>query len=147
MVLGYQDDENYLYGMVNRQANSTQIFVVQNGVRSALTSGSVIKLNDNNMHWMEMTRMGDTVSLIWDGAVAAQATTKLFPTGKVGIGSYNDAVYFDQITAACWSNCLGKKCGDDGCGNSCGSCDDSELCTDDFCKGGACVHNNNTQSY
>jgi len=30
-------------------------------------------------------------------------------------------------------NCLGKECGDDGCGGSCGACGDDELCIDDMC--------------
>ena len=33
----------------------------------------------------------------------------------------------------CVSDCAGKQCGDDGCGSSCGSCNDSSPCTDDLC--------------
>ena len=28
----------------------------------------------------------------------------------------------------CTPNCDGKKCGDDGCGGSCGKCDDGQVC-------------------
>lgn len=36
-------------------------------------------------------------------------------------------------------SCKGKQCGDDGCGGSCGECDDHIACTDDSCVQGKCV--------
>ncbi len=33
----------------------------------------------------------------------------------------------------CTSNCLGKECGDDGCGGDCGSCIDNKFCSDYVC--------------
>ncbi|MGC4118188.1 MAG: lamin tail domain-containing protein [Myxococcales bacterium] len=42
--------------------------------------------------------------------------------------------------AACTPSCGTRVCGDDGCGGSCGSCDDGSLCTTDSCDGnGQCV--------
>ncbi|HQP95124.1 MAG TPA: M6 family metalloprotease domain-containing protein [Myxococcota bacterium] len=38
-------------------------------------------------------------------------------------------------------DCIGVECGDDGCGGSCGSCDDRNPCTDDQCIEGRCVFN------
>ena len=35
----------------------------------------------------------------------------------------------------CQPMCAGKECGDDGCGSTCGECDDGNPCTDDVCKG------------
>lgn len=35
-------------------------------------------------------------------------------------------------------DCIGQECGDDGCGGSCGSCDDHNPCTEDQCVDGAC---------
>ncbi len=32
----------------------------------------------------------------------------------------------------CIANCAGKQCGDDGCGGSCGSCDDGYLCNENY---------------
>lgn len=38
----------------------------------------------------------------------------------------------------CVPDCLGKACGDDGCGGVCGSCDDGRDCTNDTCFEGEC---------
>jgi hypothetical protein len=47
------------------------------------------------------------------------------------------------LTCECIPNCqaLGRVCGDDGCGGSCGGCDDGFECTDDACNNetGQCV--------
>jgi len=42
----------------------------------------------------------------------------------------------------CVPDCQGKDCGDDGCGGSCGGCDDGNLCTTDSCDEvtGQCGH-------
>jgi uncharacterized protein (TIGR03382 family) len=41
---------------------------------------------------------------------------------------------------ACAPSCAGLSCGDDGCGGTCGGCDDADPCTDDTCDAGACLH-------
>jgi len=48
------------------------------------------------------------------------------------------------VTCACIPICNPPACGDDGCGGSCGTCDDSNVCTDDACVAGVCVFTNNT---
>ncbi len=40
---------------------------------------------------------------------------------------------------SCVPDCTGKDCGSDGCGGSCGQCDDGVFCTEDSCEDGACV--------
>lgn len=48
------------------------------------------------------------------------------------------------ICEFCSPNCTGKDCGDDGCGGSCGSCDDGADCTTDSCTAsGACLFSPN----
>ena len=39
----------------------------------------------------------------------------------------------------CYPDCFGKMCGDDGCGGSCGDCDDDNVCTTDSCNAGLYV--------
>lgn len=39
----------------------------------------------------------------------------------------------------CVSDCAGKVCGDDGCGNSCGTCDSGFLCSNNQCIEDVCV--------
>ncbi|MDD5193465.1 MAG: hypothetical protein PHF67_02660 [Candidatus Nanoarchaeia archaeon] len=45
-------------------------------------------------------------------------------------------------SCACTPDCTGKVCGDDGCGGSCGSCDDGIACTTDSCDPATstCLH-------
>ena len=38
----------------------------------------------------------------------------------------------------CVPNCTGKECGADGCGGSCGTCDDNQWCTKNDCANGIC---------
>jgi hypothetical protein len=46
----------------------------------------------------------------------------------------------------CEKDCTGKACGDDGCGGSCGDCDDGNACTDDSCGANfKCQHTNHTR--
>ncbi len=39
-----------------------------------------------------------------------------------------------DTTSSCVANCNGKKCGDDGCGGSCGSCSNEKSCQEGNCK-------------
>ena len=42
------------------------------------------------------------------------------------------------FSVSCVPHCLDQVCGDDGCGGSCGTCDDAIACTTDTCDGGVC---------
>jgi hypothetical protein len=46
--------------------------------------------------------------------------------------------FCDTVPCECVPDCTGAECGDDGCGGSCGTCDDSDACTDDACVGRTC---------
>ena len=48
-----------------------------------------------------------------------------------------DNCYFGTC---CTPDCLGKQCGTDGCGGSCGTCDDALSCTEDLCVVDQCAH-------
>ncbi len=52
--------------------------------------------------------------------------------GCSGAGGTDDEV--------CKPQCEGMECGDDGCGGSCGGCDDGLECTNDSCSKGQCQH-------
>ena len=45
-----------------------------------------------------------------------------------------DSLCFED--SCCFPHCGLKECGDDGCGGSCGVCDDDQECTDGICVGG-----------
>ena len=48
--------------------------------------------------------------------------------------------------APCLPDCIDLECGDDGCGGSCGECDDGNDCTEDSCNAGLCEHVNLSDS-
>ena len=43
----------------------------------------------------------------------------------------------------CVPDCAGRECGPNGCGGQCGSCDDNDVCTDEWCHDGTCQHSFN----
>jgi hypothetical protein len=60
-------------------------------------------------------------------------------------GSWSNQKCADRAPCVCVPNCAGRVCGDDGCGGSCGTCNDNNGCTDDSCSAaGQCVFTNNT---
>ncbi|MDF7822764.1 Ig-like domain-containing protein [Pontiellaceae bacterium B12227] len=85
LVLGYQDDENYLYTSVSA-TNGAQIIRVQNGSGSVLASDSAILLASNDWKTISFARADNTVELIYDGQ-SLQATDSIFTSGHAGIGS------------------------------------------------------------
>lgn len=46
---------------------------------------------------------------------------------------------FDEGMGSCNGNCLGKQCGDDGCGQSCGICEVGFFCSQGKCGSEMCV--------
>jgi hypothetical protein len=55
----------------------------------------------------------------------------------------NAGGYFTFTTATCSPQCLGKQCGQDGCGGQCGQCCTSQTCESGMCVGGpGCEVNN-----
>ena len=52
-----------------------------------------------------------------------------------------DGIVFEDGLCGCAPACDGKECGNDGCGGSCGECEDNDECTVDFCDEVAgCLH-------
>ncbi|MCU0680023.1 MAG: prepilin-type N-terminal cleavage/methylation domain-containing protein, partial [Planctomycetes bacterium] len=47
-----------------------------------------------------------------------------------------------NIVEVCTPNCTNKTCGDDGCGNPCGTCSESQMCLSDNCQAKAGVGEN-----
>jgi pectate lyase len=68
-----------------------------------------------------------------DVAGACAADTALPALGCANTGHTSDYCVCGRA-GACTPSCTGRICGDDGCGGSCGACDDGERC-----EGGACV--------
>jgi hypothetical protein len=98
VVFGYQDANNYYYMMFNADQTYTQLYKVVNGTRNVLASAGSDLLNDTNYHSVEVSRSGNVISVKFDSVpVIPPVTDSTFGAGQVGIGSFNDSAYFDDV--------------------------------------------------
>jgi len=99
LVFGYRDAENYYYVMFNNNPDYTQLFKVSEGTRgTALASASKDWLIDNAYHGIEVSRAGSVIIVLFDGEEVLRATDNSQITGRVGVGSFNDSAYFDEVS-------------------------------------------------
>lgn len=99
LVLGYQDDENYYVALFSANAQDAGIHLVSGGVRSPIGAAGVATLVDQAYHNFEFRRSGAVLTMVVDGAVVATATDATLGAGRVGVGSLDDPVWFDDIAA------------------------------------------------
>ena len=120
VVFGYQDADNYYYMMFNADMAYTQLYKVVNGSRVVVASAASDWLNDEAYHSIGVTRSGNAISVTFDGATVVSATDSSFGAGQVGVGSFNDAAYFDDIQLVASNAGTGGTggTGDTGGGNS-----------------------------
>jgi parallel beta-helix repeat protein len=98
VVFGYADDMNYSYVMLNSDAASSAIFDVVNGVRQQVASSTTAAFSDNAYHNVQVSRTGQIVSVSVDGRQVLSANDAgVAAVGRVGVGSFNDSAYFDDV--------------------------------------------------
>ena len=75
----------------------------------------------------------------WDSTgVMVRAATVL---GSGEAGRFNNDIGLRPVRTLCVPSCDARNCGDDGCGGTCGTCDDGLPCTLDECRAdGTCGH-------
>jgi hypothetical protein len=100
VVFGLQDPANYYYAMFNRNAANTQLFKVVGGARQPALANGSYAIPDNDYHQIEVSREGSLVTVKADGAVLMQANDATFGAGRVGIGAFNDAAWWDDVAIA-----------------------------------------------
>ncbi len=98
VIFGFQDENNYYYVMFNNDQAATQLFKVVNGSRAELAAANTDWLSDTFYHRVEVSRTGSNISVRFDGSLIMSASDSTFAAGKVGIGSYNDSAYFDDVS-------------------------------------------------
>jgi hypothetical protein len=97
VLFGGQDGSNYYYVMFNRTAANTQLFKVVGGVRQPALANGNYAIPDNEYHQIEVSRAGSLITVKADGAVIMQANDATFGAGRIGIGAFNDAAWWDDI--------------------------------------------------
>jgi hypothetical protein len=83
--------------MFNNSSTSTQLFIVLDGVRQELDTANTDWLQDNAYHNIEVIRSGSNIAVKFDGTQILSATDATHGLGQLGVGSYNDSAYFDNI--------------------------------------------------
>ncbi len=105
LVFGYQDFDSYYYVNFNSAPGLTQLFRTHNGVNTVLATfnQSTFTESDAAYHALRLERTGSQILAFFDGRQVLAATDNFFGAGQVGIGSYNDAGYFDNfaLTGEC----------------------------------------------
>ncbi|MCF6324800.1 MAG: alginate lyase family protein [Gammaproteobacteria bacterium] len=98
VVFGFEDEKNYYYMMFNNQKNATQLFKVESGSRTTLATANINGPSDDAYHRIEVSRAGSAISVYFDGSLMLSANDNRRGVGQVGVGSYNDAAYFDDVS-------------------------------------------------
>jgi len=98
VIFGYQDPENYYYVMFNNQQSATQLSKVSNGSRIELVTADSDWLKDNDYHKIEVSRAGSEIKVYFDSRLILSANDDSLGAGKIGVGSYNDSAYFDDVS-------------------------------------------------
>ena len=106
LVFGFQDGENYYYMLFYRTMSNAQLFLVDEGVRQEIATVTESLLIDDEYHDVEVQRTGDAIEVRFDNTVVLQIVDSTFLAGKVGLGSYNDSAYFDNIRITAATNTI-----------------------------------------
>lgn len=98
LVFGRVDGNNYNYMMMNADSGSTQLYSVINGERQLVATATTRGIPDQSYHNVNLFRYGTQVVVALDGVTILTADDRrLAAVGGVGLGSYNDAAFFDDF--------------------------------------------------
>ncbi len=97
LVFGLQDASNYYYMLFNRSMNNTQLFKVADNTRTVLATATSDWITDDEYHRIEVRHIMDYIEIRFDDNIVLQSSDSTFLTGQIGLGSYNDSAFFDNI--------------------------------------------------
>ena len=107
LIFGYEDPETYYYWMANNNTEYHRIYKVSGGVRTTLMSSNRILINDNDFHEMKLSYYNDVLRVFWGGDKVMQVNEVVIPKGKVGFGSYDQRMSFDNPSLTELTDTLG----------------------------------------
>ncbi|MCF6325346.1 MAG: DUF5011 domain-containing protein [Gammaproteobacteria bacterium] len=100
IVFGFQNADDYYYALFNNNQAFIELFKVSKGTRTALELVKPVDtdwLNDNAYHAIKVSREGSEIKVYFDDNLIMHASDSTFGVGQVGIGSFNDSAYFDDV--------------------------------------------------
>ena len=104
LIFGYQDNDHFYYSHLAKKTDkgNNQIFIVNGADRAMIslrTTGGT-DLTDEWTHVKVVRKTADgTIEVYWDDmkTPVQTAQNKVFPWGRVGLGSYDDLGNFDNV--------------------------------------------------
>jgi hypothetical protein len=97
LAFGYQDIDSYYYVNFNSGAGLTQLHRIDNGAGTPLATYTQSTFADGNYHSLRIERSGSQISVFFDDRELFVVNNSYFGPGKIGVGSYNDSGFFDNI--------------------------------------------------
>ncbi len=98
IVFGYQDFDSYYYVNYNREPGFTEMHRIHDGSpRVTLATYNAPTFVDGNYHKLRIEREGSVIRAYFDGILILSGNDSFFGEGRIGVGSFNDAGYFDNI--------------------------------------------------
>jgi len=98
IIFGYQNSGSYYYINFNGSEGLTQLFRVHDGGVTVLDTHSPPTFADANYHTLRVERTGSQIRAFFDGSQILSATDSFFGEGQIGVGSFNDSGYFDNVS-------------------------------------------------
>ena len=96
LIFGFQDDGNHYY--VQIQSTTTRLHQIKNGDRVLFEEFSH-RVKMDVLSTIQLKVMDSKLSVSVDGASVIEYELPETPQGLLGLGSYNDSVYFDNVGA------------------------------------------------
>ncbi len=115
LVFGFEDGNNYYYMLFNRTQTNTELFRVVDGDRVLLGAATAGWLTDDEYHTVAVRVASSTIEISFDGNLVLEYTdlAGVLPIGKIGLGSFNDSAYFDDIRITTGTNTIADLIFDD----------------------------------
>jgi len=98
IAFAYQDSDSYYYINFNASPGLTQLHRIHDGNQVTLATYNQPTFVDGNYHTLRVERTGNQIRAFFDGAQLFSVSDSFFGKGQIGLGSYNDSGYFDDVT-------------------------------------------------
>jgi hypothetical protein len=104
ILFGWKDADNYSYLQLSARVQDTRLVTVIAGVGTVVATAAQAGIQDNGYHAIEVWRHGGWIRALVDGnellsvrGSTSEQEAALRIVGAVGLGSYDDSAYFDNI--------------------------------------------------
>jgi len=94
---GFRDEDNYYYLRFDHLTYENKLFRHYQGGNTVIASYNGMTVNDNSYHLIGVSRSGSQINVYFDVALVMSVNDNYLPAGKIAIGSFNDAAYFDDV--------------------------------------------------